>query len=228
MTPLTSRPARRAASARRPASSGGQPQRGKPTQTSISTSRTPPAVAAAMVSSESTATVMRAPASPSTPRRRASSTSLASSRSSPRPAAAMPSISRMVAQQNPWWPASANRRARAVDLNAFTWGRRRRPGQAADMTSRLWSKASRSTTRAGVGRSRASTAPPYATRPLPPGSGAVGGWTGPLPFRRHAPVAESGRRAGFRSLWAQARVGSIPTWCTAVCRWRRRRPPARR
>ena len=63
MTPRTSRPAARAASAMRPASSGGQPQRGRPTSTSTNTSRTPARAAACTVSSESTATVTRASSS---------------------------------------------------------------------------------------------------------------------------------------------------------------------
>ena len=106
MTPRTVRPAARARSASRPASSGRQPQRGRPTLTSISTSGTPARAAASIVSSESTATVTRAPAPASAPSRVASTTSLASRRSSPRPARAMPSISRMVAQVKPVWPSA--------------------------------------------------------------------------------------------------------------------------
>ena len=53
---------RAARSASRPASPGSQPHRGRPTLTSMSTSRTPPAAAASMVCGESTATVTRAPA----------------------------------------------------------------------------------------------------------------------------------------------------------------------
>ncbi len=89
MTPRTARPARRACSARRPASAGGQPPRGRPTSTSISTSPMPACAAAATVSSESTATVTRAPrvaSSARAARRFRSSSSLASSRSVPSPA----------------------------------------------------------------------------------------------------------------------------------------------
>ena len=91
-----------------------------------------------MVSSESTATVMRAPPSAS----------------SAEPAG----VEHLVGQQQVvaeaggghalhlrgWWrsrsarwPASASRRASAVDLNALTWGRRRGPGQAAAITATL-------------------------------------------------------------------------------------------
>src|SRR5215471_3034513 len=154
MTPRTPRPAARTRSARRPASAGSQPHRGRPTLTSITTSRTPPATAASTVASESTAAVTRAvPASTTAPRRRQSSTSLASSRSSPSPAAAMPSTSRIVAQVNVRWPAAASSAARAVDLNALTWGRSFGPGRAAASVATLWSKAPRSTIRAGVGTS---------------------------------------------------------------------------
>ncbi len=167
MTPRTVRPSARARSASGPASAGSQPQRGRPTLTSISTSRTPPAAAAARVASESTATVTRAvPAATSAPRRVQSSTSLASSRSSPRPAAAMPSISRTVAQQKVRCPASASRRASAVDLNAFTWGRSRGPGWAAAMVATLWSNAAASTASAGVGTSASFTGGDL-TRALP-------------------------------------------------------------
>ena len=55
-----SSPAARARSARRGASSGGQPQRGRYTFTSTSTSRMPFAAAASTVASLSTATVTRA------------------------------------------------------------------------------------------------------------------------------------------------------------------------
>ncbi len=171
MTPRTSMPADRASSAIRPASAGSHPQRGRPTLTSTSTSRTPPAAAASTVSGESTATVMRAPVSSATaPRRVQSSTSLARRRSSPRPARAIPSISRTVAQQNVRCPAAASSRASAVDLKAFTCGRRRAPGCAAAIVATLWSKAPRSTTSAGVG-----TSPSFTGRNLTPsGSAPVG------------------------------------------------------
>ena len=88
---------------------------------SSSTSGTRAFAAAAIVSSESTATVMRAlPLSITDVSRPRSSDSLANSRSSPSPAAAMPITSRTVAQQKPRCPASASRAASAVDLNAFT------------------------------------------------------------------------------------------------------------
>ena len=81
-----------ARSARRPASSGGQPQRGRPMSTSISTSSIPAAAAASIVSGESTATVIRAPSCRSAIRARrvGSSVSLASNRSSPTPAVGHP------------------------------------------------------------------------------------------------------------------------------------------
>src|SRR5918993_1827292 len=168
MTPRTAIPDDRARSATRPASAGSQPQRGRPTFTSTSTSGTPAAAAAATVSGDSTATVTRAAPlrakSPSRPSRTGSRTSLASSRSWPRPAAAMPSTSRVVAQQNVRCPAPASARARAVDLNAFPWGRSRSPGCTAAIAATLWSNAGRSTTRAGVGRSPSFTAGPYAVR----------------------------------------------------------------
>ena len=106
-----------------------------------------------MVSGESTATVTRDPAPARTPRREASTTSLASSRSSSNPARAKPSISAMVAQVNPGWPASACRAARAVHLCALTWGRKLRPGRASAMVLRLVSSSSCCTTNAGVVRS---------------------------------------------------------------------------
>src|SRR6478735_11239929 len=69
----------------------------------------------------------------------------------------MPSISRVVAQQKPLWPATASSWARAVDLNALTCGRSRLPGRAAAMVATLWSNASMSTISAGVGSSLTST-----------------------------------------------------------------------
>src|ERR1700736_2134424 len=147
ITPRTVRPLDRAISASAPAFSGAQPHLGSPTLTSIRTSLTPPLTAASMVCFESTATVTRASIRPS---REASTTSLASSKSSPRPASAMPSTSRMVAHVKVRWPASSWRRARAVLLCAFTCGRSRAPGSAVAMVEMLWSKASRSTRRAGV------------------------------------------------------------------------------
>ena len=125
-----------------------------PTVTSISTSGTRALTAAAMVSSESTATVMRAePLSITAVSRVRSRLSLASSRSSPSPAAAMPIISRTVAQQNPRWPFSASRRASAVDLNAFTWGRSFSPGHRFAIVATFRSNACTSTSSDGVGRS---------------------------------------------------------------------------
>ena len=156
ITPRTAIPARRARSASAAASAWSQPHLGRPTSTSMSTSLMPPEAAASTVSGESTATVTRAvPVPTRAPSRRVSSTSLASSRSSPNPAAAMPSISRTVAQQKPWWPAEASRVARAVHLKALTWGRRVEPGRATDMAATLWSSTDASASRAGVVRSPA-------------------------------------------------------------------------
>jgi hypothetical protein len=108
-----------------------------------------------MVSTESTATVIRDPRVEATMvwRRRTSTTSLASRRSVPRPTAAMPTTSAGVAQQKASWPAASSRLARAVDLNAFTWGRSARPGRWAAMVATLASNVGPSTTRHGVGRS---------------------------------------------------------------------------
>ncbi len=150
ITPRTSRPAPRASSAREPASSGEQPQRGKPTLTSTRTSRSPARWAAYTVADESTATVTRAPAATRAPRRDASSTSLARRRSWPRPAATIPSTSRMVAQVNPGWPLLRWWRASSVHLWALTWGRRRSPGHTSAMRARLASKMAASTKGAGV------------------------------------------------------------------------------
>src|SRR5271154_6358970 len=150
MTPRTVRPAARARSASRPASPGGQPQRGRPTFTSISTSGTPARAAASLVASESTATVMRAPARASTPSRVASTTSLANSRSSPSPARTIPSISCTVAQGNPAWPAAAWWEASAVHLCALTCGRSRCPGRASALVPILASSPRASTRSAGV------------------------------------------------------------------------------
>src|SRR5207245_8937176 len=58
--------------------------------------------------------------------------------------------SRMGAQVKVRWAASSWRRASAVHLCAFTCGRSRAPGSAVAMVEMLWSKASTSTTRAGV------------------------------------------------------------------------------
>jgi hypothetical protein len=77
---------------------GSQPQRRKPTLTSMRTSRTPPDCVAATVSRESTATVTQCPLSIKPPSKRSSRTSLARSTSAPSPAAALPSHSRIVAQ----------------------------------------------------------------------------------------------------------------------------------
>src|SRR6185312_7386063 len=161
MTPRTSSPFDRARSVIRPASSGAQPQRGRPTSTSTSTSRTPPAAAASTVSGESTATVIRA-RSARAPSRRASSTSLASSRSSPSPAATMPSTSRTVAQVNVRCPYAAWRRASSVVLCALTCGRSRGPGSAAALVARLCSGAAASSSGAGVCRSVTFTRAGYA------------------------------------------------------------------
>src|ERR1022692_2567785 len=150
MTPRTTRPRLRASSPSSPAVSGAQPHRRRPTITSMTTSRTPPTMAASMVAAESTATVTRAPSRTSAPRRLASTTSFASSRSWPRPAAAMPSHSRIVAQVKFRWPASAWRLASSVHLCALTCGRRRSPGSAAAISARLCSNASVSTRTAGV------------------------------------------------------------------------------
>ena len=153
ITPRTSRPDRRATSANRPASPGEQPQRGRPTFTSMSTSGIRARAAAAMVSSESTATVIRAPERDSSPSLVASTTSLARRRSCPSPARAMPSISSMVAQVNPRCPSDAWWPARAVHLCAFTWGRSREPGNTSLIVRKLDSRPAPSTTRAGVVRS---------------------------------------------------------------------------
>src|SRR5215207_3645467 len=153
MTPRTVRPRARAVSASRPACSGGQPQRGMPTNTSITTSRRPARAAASIVASESTAIVMRASRAARRCSRSGSTTSFARSRSSPSPAFAMPSISLGVAHVKVRWPRAACSRASAVVLCAFTCGRQRSPGSAAAIAARLCSKAPVSTTSAGVGRS---------------------------------------------------------------------------
>src|SRR6266704_339416 len=150
ITPRTSSPAFLARSATFPAAAGSQPQRGRPTLTSITTSRTPPAAAASTVCGESTARVTRAPPAISAPSRRASRTSLASRRSWPSPAADMPSHSRIVAQVNPSCPATACRLARFVHLCALTCGRSRGPGSAAAISAMLCSSTAASTTSAGV------------------------------------------------------------------------------
>src|SRR3954453_4209482 len=69
MTPRTSSPLDRASSASLPASSGAHPQRGRPTLTSIRTSRTPPITAASTVGTGSTASVTRAPGETGPPAR---------------------------------------------------------------------------------------------------------------------------------------------------------------
>jgi len=51
----------------------------------------------------------------------------------------------MVAQVNAGFPSAAWRAANAVHLWALTWGRRRGPGRAAAMATRLWSRAAAST-----------------------------------------------------------------------------------
>ena len=108
---------------------------------------------ASTVASESTATVTRAPHSANARSRASSTDSLARRRSSPRPTFASPSSSRGVAPVKPRWPRFACSRASDVHLCAFTCGRRRSPGSAAVIVSRLRVIAAVSTTSAGVGRS---------------------------------------------------------------------------
>ena len=109
----------------------------------MSTSRTPPAAAAATVASESTARVTGRPAGHHRSQPAGVHHLVGQQQVVPSPAAAIPSTSRMVAQVNPACPAAAWRAASAVVLWAFTWGRRRAPGRAAAMTARLWSRAVR-------------------------------------------------------------------------------------
>ncbi len=65
----------------------------------------------------------------------------------------MPITSRTVAQQNPRCPASASRAASAVDLNAFTCGRRLSPGHRLAIVATFRSNAWTSTSNDGVGSS---------------------------------------------------------------------------
>lgn len=58
----------------------------------------------------------------------------------------------MVAQQNAVCPAADSRFATEVDLNAFTCGRRERPGRDWDIVVRLDSNVGKSTTNKGVER----------------------------------------------------------------------------
>ena len=179
MAPRTVRPALRTSSARRAASTGSQPHRGMPTSTSTSTSSSPAAAATAIVSTESTATVTRAPAATTAARRcaaRRSTNSLASRRSSPRPVAAMPSTSPTVAQQKAQCPAVASRPASAVHLKALTCGRSAAPGRAADMVAMLASRTPVSASNAGVVRSPAL----IASRPGSSGASCLGPRQSPL------------------------------------------------
>ena len=138
-----------ARSASRPASCGGHPQRGSPTLTSISTSGTPACAAASIVASESTATVMRAPARAT---RRAGRVDhlVRQRRSSPSPARAIPSISRDgragergVARRR---PGGSPERCTCV----FTCGRNRVARAGPAMIRTLPSSRSASTRSAGV------------------------------------------------------------------------------
>ena len=81
----------------------------------------------------------------------------------------MPTSSRGVAHVNPVWPRAACSRASAVHLCALTCGRRRAPGSAAVIVSRLCVSARASTTSAGVGSSatRGMRASMARVRPIP-------------------------------------------------------------
>ena len=197
MTPRTSRPCERARSARRPASSGSQPQRGMPTVTSMSTSGMCACTAAAIVSSESTATVMRAEPLSTTAREPAEVEALvgeqqvvARGRRRPCP----PSRARWRSRTR-GGPSSASRLASAVDLNAFTCGRSFSPGHRLAIVATFRSNACTSTSSDGVGRSvdlhrRGPYAAPTAPSRLAPrrrrrsGSGI----THVAPGHRHEPV----------------------------------------
>ena len=156
MTPRTSSPRARARSASAPASSGAQPQRGRPTLTSIEHLADARRRGGVDVASESTATVTRASRARPSRRRRAGSTRLVGEQQVvAEPGAAMPTHlawrragEAVMARARP----GARERGALVRLDVRA---QRVPGRAAAIVARLWSSASASIRRPGwAGRAR--------------------------------------------------------------------------
>ena len=152
MTPRTPRPAARARSARRPASSGAHTAAGEPdVDVDEHLGDAGPRRGRDRLLGVDGQRDTRTRARASAPSRLASATSLASNRSSPRPARAMPSISATVAQVKPRVPVRrlARRKGRALvrlDVRPQPVARK----GLAPWSRRLGSSAAASTTSAGV------------------------------------------------------------------------------
>ena len=144
MTPRTSSPARPGPVGEPPGvARAAQPQRGRPTFTSISTSRTPPRAAASIVSSrvdgDGDAGVGAASARACSRRRRRPRWPAAGRRRA-RPRAMPVHLPHGGAAERRGARRPPARAASAVDLNALTCGRSGRPGQRRPSSATLWSK----------------------------------------------------------------------------------------